>query len=124
MRSFKEFVDEGLINNLKDPRFDGSNPSSIEVHNQGIGGVRSLQGHRDHIVKLLEEMLKEAKFAQKNHKMAHWHIGKILDLANPEKMTGVLLPYLRNHQVVIEELENARKKGGSGPGKTIPKGLI
>jgi hypothetical protein len=124
MKSFTEFVNEGLINNLKDPQFNGSDPSSIEIYNQGVGGVRSLQGHRDHIVNLLEEMLKEAKSAQKNHKMAHWHIGKILSLADPEKMSGVFLSYLRNHQAAIEELENTRKKGGSGPGKTIPKGLI
>lgn len=124
MKSFKEFVNEGVINNTKDPRFDGNEPSTIEVYNQGVGGVRSLQGHRDHIVNLLEEMLKEAKSAQKNHKMAHWHIQKILNLADPDKMAGVFLTYLRNHQAAVEELETIRKKGGSGPGKTIPKGLI
>jgi hypothetical protein len=124
MKSFNEFVNEGIVNNIKDPRFDGSDPSSIEVYNQGVGGVRSLQGHRNHIVNLLEEMLKEAKFAQKNHKMAHWHIQKIINLADPDKMAGVFLHYLRNHQAAIEELESVRKRGGSGPGKTIPRGLI
>jgi hypothetical protein len=124
MISFEEFVNEGLISNIKDPQFNGSDPLSIDIYNQGVGGVRSLQGHRDYIVKLLEEMLKNAKSAQKNHKLAHWYIGKVLNLVDPERMTGVFLSYLRNHQSAIEELENARKKGGSGPGKTIPKGLI
>ncbi len=124
MKLFKDFINESVINNLKDPRFNGSDPSSIEVYNQGVGGVRSLQGHRDHIVKLLEEMLKEAKSAQKNHKMAHWHIDKILSLADPQKMGGVFLSYLKNHQSAVQELESTRKRGGAGPGKTIPKGLI
>lgn len=124
MKLFNEFLNESIINNIKDPRFDGSDPASIEVYNQGVGGVRSLQGHRNHIVGLLEKMLKEAKSAQKNHKMAHWHIQKILNLADSDLMSGVFLHYLRNHQAAVEELESVRKRGGSGPGKTIPKGLI
>lgn len=124
MMLFNEFINESVINNIKDPGFDGADPSKIDVYNQGIGGVRSLQGHRDHIVRLLEDMLKSAKSAQKNHKMAHWHIQKILNLTDPESIGGVLLHYLRNHQAAVEELEQIRKRGGSGAGKTIPKGLI
>jgi hypothetical protein len=124
MKSFNEFVNEGIVNNIKDPRFDGSDPSSIEIHNQGIGGVNSLQGHRDQIVRLLEQMLTDAKMAQKNHKLAHYSIGKVLSLADDDRVTGVLLTYLKNHQTAVEELESVRKRGGSGPGKTIPKGLI
>jgi hypothetical protein len=39
-------------------------------------------------------------------------------------MTGVLLTYLKNHQKAVEELEDLRKKGGKGPGLSVPKGLI
>lgn len=124
MKSFNEFVNESLIQNIKDPGFDGSDPKSIEVHNQGVGGVRTLQGHRDQIVKILEQMLKEAKKAQKNHSMAHWHLDSVLSLADPQRMGGVLLPYLKNHQTAVEELESLRRRGGSGPGRTIPKGLV
>ena len=125
MKSFEDFLNESnLIQNVKDPNFKGSDPNTIEVHNQGVGGVRTLQGHRDQIVKILEEMLKHAKMAQKNHSMAHFHIGNALALADPKAMGGVLLPYLKNHQTAIEELESLRKRGGSGPGRTIPKGLI
>jgi hypothetical protein len=125
MKSFDEFLNENnIIQNLKDPSFDGSDPSSIQVHNQGVGGVRSLQGHREQIVRLLEEMLKQAKMAEKNHKLAHFNIGKILNLADPESLGGVFLRYLKNHQMAVEELEQARRRGGSGPGRTVPKGLV
>lgn len=124
MKLFKDFINENIIQNIKDSQFNGADPSTIEVYNQGVGGVRSLQGHRDQIVRLLEDMLKEAKSAQKNHKMSHWHVQKILNLADPQQMSGVFLPYLRNHQAAVEELENTRKRGGGGAGKTIPKGLI
>lgn len=120
----EDVLEEGVIQNLNSDDFDGADPKTIDVHNQGVGGVRSLQGHRDQVVRLLEEMLKEAKKAQKNHKMAHWHIDKVLGLADPQKMGGVLLPYLKNHQAAVEELESIRKRGGSGKNKTIPKGLI
>ena len=124
MKSFDEFVNESLIQNIKDPGFNGSDPKAIEVHNQGVGGVRTLQGHRDQIVKLLEQMLKDAKMAQKNHKLAHFSLGKVLSLVDPESLGGVLLPYLRNHQTAVEELESLRRRGGRGAGKTIPKGLV
>jgi len=128
MKSYKDFIHEGFVQNViqnqKDPAFNGADPSSIEIHNQGVGGVRSLQGHRDYIVKLLEQMLADAKMAQKNHKLAHYSIGKIISLADPDSMTGVLLTYLKNHQKAVEELEDLRKKGGKGPGLTVPKGLI
>lgn len=120
----EEVLEEGVIQNLNSDEFDGADPKTIEVHNQRVGGVRTLQGHRDQVVRILEEMLKEAKKAQKNHKMAHWHIEKVLNLSDPQKMGGVLLPYLKNHQSAIEELESIRKRGGSGKNKTIPKGLI
>lgn len=128
MKSYKDFISESFVQNIvqndKDPNFDGSDPSSIEIHNRGIGGVNSLQGHRDQIVRILEQMLSDAKMAQKNHKLAHYSIGKILSLADDDRMTGVLLTYLKNHQQAIEELEAIRRKGGSGAGKSIPKGLI
>lgn len=124
MKSFDEFVNESLIQNIKDPGFDGSDPKAVEIHNRGVGGVRTLQGHRDQIVRILEDMLKNAKKAQKDHKMAHWHLDKVLQFADPQKLGGVLLPYLRNHQEGIEELEALRRRGGSGPGRTVPKGLI
>lgn len=117
-------INENLIQNPKDSKFDGNDPKSIEIYNRGVGGVRSLQGHRDHIVILLEKMLKDAKTAKKNHKLAHYSIGKILNLADPNEIGGVFLHYLKNHQKAIEELESMRKRGGSGKGKTIPKGLI
>jgi hypothetical protein len=125
MKSFEDFLNENnLIQNKIDPSFDGNDPKTIEVHNQDVGGVRSLQGHRDQIVKILEEMLKHAKSAQGNHKMAHYHIGNVLALTDPKAMGGVLLPYLKNHQAAVEELESLRRKGGKGPGRTVPKGLI
>jgi len=124
MKSFDEFVNESLIQNIKDPGFNGSDPKAIEVHNQGVGGVRTLQGHRDQIVKLLEQMLKDAKMAQKNHKLAHFSLAKVLSLADPQSLGGVLLPYLKNHQTAVEELESLRRRGGRGAGKTIPKGLV
>jgi len=89
-----------------------------------VGGVRTLQGHRDQIVKLLEQMLKDAKMAQKNHKLAHFSLAKVLSLADPQSLGGVLLPYLKNHQTAVEELESLRRRGGRGAGKTIPKGLV
>jgi len=128
MKSYKDFISESfvqsVVQNDKDPNFDGSDPSTIEIHNQGIGGVNSLQGHRDQIVRMLEQMLSDAKMAQKNHKLAHYSISKILSLADDDRMTGVFLTYLKNHQKAIEELEEIRRKGGSGAGKSIPKGLI
>lgn len=124
MKSFDEFVNESILQNIKDPGFNGSDPKSVEVHNQGVGGVRTLQGHRDQIVRLLEQMLKDAKMAQKNHKLAHFKIGQILSLVDPESLGGVLLPYLRNHQEAVEELEKLRKRGGRGAGRTVPKGLV
>lgn len=129
IKSMNEFlnendINENLIQNKKDISFDGSDPETIDIYNIGIGGVRSLQDHRNHIVKLLEQMLKDAKTAQKNHKLAHYSIGKIINLVDPEKIGGVLLPYLKNHQAAIEELELMRKRGGGGKGKTVPKGLI
>jgi hypothetical protein len=128
MKSYKDFISESFVQNVvqndKDPNFDGADPSSIEIHNRGIGGVNSLQGHRDQIVRLLEQMLADAKMAQKNNKLAHYSIAKILSLADPDRITGVLLTYLKNHQTAIEELEAIRRKGGSGAGKSIPKGLI
>lgn len=128
MKSYKDFISESFVQNVvqndKDPNFDGSNPSSIEIHNRGIGGVTSLQGHRDQIVKMLEKMLADAKMAQKNHKLAYYSIAQVLSLADDDRMTGVFLTYLKNHQKAIEELEEIRRKGGSGAGKSIPKGLI
>ena len=62
--------------------------------------------------------------AKKNHKLAHFTIGKILNMADPQSAGGVLLHYLKNHQSAVEELESMRKRGGSGKGKTVPKGLI
>jgi hypothetical protein len=125
MKSFDEFLNENnILQNIKDPGFDGSDPNTIEIWNQGVGGVRSMQGHRDHIVRLLEQMLKDAKMAQKNHKLAHFKIGQILSLADPESVGGVFLRYLKNHQMGVEELEQLRRKGGSGPGRTVPKGLV
>jgi hypothetical protein len=120
----QEPINEGVIQNTMDPKFNGSDPKTIEVHNQGVGGISTLQGHRDRIVGLLEEMLKSAKMAQKNHKLAHFSIEKIISLADPQKMGGVLLPYLKNHQAAVEELESMRKRGGSGAGRTVPKGLV
>jgi hypothetical protein len=119
-----ELFENGLIQNLDSDDFDGADPEKIQVWNQGIGGTRSLQGHRKRIVQLLEQMLKDAKMAEKNHKNAYYNIDKILGLANPERMGGVFLPYLKNHQIAIEELENLRKRGGSGKGRTVPRGLI
>jgi len=125
MLNFDDFLNENnIVQNFKDPGFDGSDPETIQVHNQGVGGVRSLQGHRDQIVRLLEVMLKDAKMAQKNHKLAHFKIGQVLALADPEALGGVLLRYLKNHQMAVEELEKTRRKGGSGSGRTIPKGLV
>ncbi len=56
--------------------------------------------------------------------MAHWHLDKVLQFADPQKMGGVLLPYLNNHQTAIEEVESLRRRGGSGSGRTVPKGLV
>jgi len=117
-------LNEGVIQNLNSPEFNGEDPKSIEVHNQGVGGVNTLQGMRSQIVKILEQMLTDAKTAERNHKLAHWSIGKVQSLVDPTKTTGVLLKYLENHQAAVEELESVRKRGGSGAGKTIPKGLI
>lgn len=119
-----EMIEENVIQNIQSEEFDGSKPDTIEVHNAGVGGVRTLQQHRTKIVKLLEEMLSSAKMAEKNHKLAYYQIDKILGLVDPERLGGVFLPYLRNHQDAVEELENLRKRGGSGKGRTVPKGLL
>jgi hypothetical protein len=119
-----EIIEENVIQNIQSEDFDGADPDTIEVHNAGVGGVRTLQQHRTKIVKLLEEMLKSAKMAEKNHKLSYYNIDKILGLVDPERLGGVFLPYLRNHQAAVEELENLRKRGGSGKGKTVPKGLL
>ena len=34
MKSFDEFVNESLIQNIKDPGFNGSDPKSVEIHNR------------------------------------------------------------------------------------------
>ena len=119
-----ELFESGLIQNLSSDDFDGADPKKIEIWNQGVGGTRTLQGHRKRIVEMLEEMLKNAKMAEKNHKSAHWSIEKIVLLADPSRMGGVFLKYLINHQDAIMELESLRKRGGSGKGRTIPRGLI
>lgn len=115
---------ENLIQNVKSDEFDGSDPNTIEVWNQGIGGTRSLQLHRKQIVKLLEKMLDEAKSAEKSHKTAYYSIEKILGLADESRLGGVFMKYLKNHQEAVMELESLRKRGGSGKGKTVPRGLI
>jgi hypothetical protein len=119
-----EIIEENVIQNVQAEDFDGADPDTIEVHNAGVGGVRTLQQHRTKIVKLLEEMLKSAKMAEKKHKLSYYSVDKILSLVDPERLGGVFLPYLRNHQAAVEELENLRKRGGSGKGKTVPKGLL
>jgi len=115
---------ENLIQNVKSDEFDGSDPNTIEVWNQGIGGTRSLQLHRKQIVKLLEKMLDEAKSAEKSHKNAYYSIDNILSLADESRLGGVFMKYLKNHQEAVMELESLRKRGGSGKGKTVPRGLI
>lgn len=124
MKNYDEFINEGIIQNAKDKKFNGADPKTIEVHLKGVGGTYSLQGIRTRIVHLLEDMLKDAKMAEKNHELAHFNISKVLSLADPKALGGVLLPYLNAHQEAIEELESMRKKGGSGPSRTIPKNLI
>ena len=119
-----EIVIENLIQNLKSDDFDGSNPDTIEVWNQGVGGTRSLQLHRKRIVQLLEQMLKDAKMAEKSHKNAYYSIDKILMLADDSRLGGVFMTYLKNHQDAVMELESLRKRGGSGKGKTVPRGLV
>jgi hypothetical protein len=119
-----EIIEENVIQNIQAEDFNGADPDTIEVHNAGVGGVRTLQQHRTKIVKLLEQMLKDAKMAEKNHKLSYYSVDKILGLVDPERLGGVFLPYLRNHQAAVEELENLRKRGGSGKGKTVPKGLL
>lgn len=117
----EDYITESYIQNLKEPNFDASNPDKIEIYNQGVGGVRSLKQHRKSIVNMLEKMLKHAKKAEKDHRNSYDEIDKILSIADPDKMSGVFLYYLRNHQSAIEELENKRKRGGSGNINTIPK---
>jgi len=119
-----EIVIENLIQNLKSDDFDGSNPDTIEVWNQGVGGTRSLQLHRRRIVTLLEQMLKDAKSAEKSHKNAYYSIEKILGLVDETRLGGVFMTYLKNHQAAVMELESLRKRGGSGKGKTVPRGLV
>ena len=123
MKTYNEYLNEGVLQNIKDSDFNGGDPESIQVHNQGVGGVQSLQGMRKRIVQLLEQMLKSAKSAEKNHSLAHYNIQQVLNLANPKSTGGVLLKYLENHQKAVEELEQLRKKGGKGAGKTVPKNL-
>jgi len=119
-----EIIEENVIQNIQAEDFDGADPNTIEVHNTGVGGVRTLQQHREKIVKLLEQMLKDAKMAEKNHKLAYYSTDNILNKVDPERLGGVFLPYLRNHQAAVEELEDLRKRGGSGKGKTVPRGLL
>jgi hypothetical protein len=119
-----EIVENVVLQNINSEEFDGSDPKTIEVWNAGVGGVRTLQQHREQIVKMLEQMLKDAETAEKNHKIAHYSIEKILGLMDEARIGGVFLKYLKNHQAAVEELENMRKRGGSGKNKTIPKGLI
>lgn len=117
-------LQEGVIQNANSPQFDGGDPTKIQVHNAGVGGVNSLQGHRDQIVRILEEMLKSAQAAQKDHNVAHFSINRVINLADPRRASGVLMTYLENHQKAVEELEAMRRKGGAGAGRTVPKGLI
>ena len=120
-----EMIEENyIVQNIKSEDFDGADPDTIEVWNAGIGGVRTLQQHREKTVRILEQMLKDAKTAEKNHKLAYYNTDKILSLADPERLGGVFLLYLKNHQTAVEELENLRKRGGSGKGKTVPRGLL
>lgn len=119
-----ELFESGLIQNLKSDDFDGADPEKIQVWNAGVGGTRSLQGHRKRIVQLLEQMLKDAKMAEKSHKNAYYSIDKILMLADDSRLGGVFMTYLKNHQDAVMELESLRKRGGSGKGKTVPRGLV
>lgn len=119
-----ELFESGLIQNLKSDDFDGADPEKIQIWNAGVGGTRSLQGHRRRIVQQLEQMLKDAKMAEKNHKIAYHSIEKILLLVDETRLGGVFMSYLKNHQDAVMELENLRKRGGSGKGRTVPRGLI
>ena len=119
-----ELFESGLIQNLKSDDFDGADPEKIQIWNAGVGGTRSLQGHRRRIVQQLEQMLKDAKMAEKNHKNAYYSIEKILLLVDETRLGGVFMTYLKNHQDAVMELESLRKRGGSGKGRTVPRGLI
>lgn len=119
----QEIIEESLVQNWNDEKFDASKPETVQVHNQGVGGVNSLQGMRKRIVQVLEECLEKAKTAESKNDLAYFEIQSILGLVDPKSMGGVLIPYLKNHQAAMEELEEKRKKGGKFSSK-IPKGLI
>jgi hypothetical protein len=128
MKSYKEhkksqeIISESLVQNWNDPNFDASKPETVQVHNQGVGGVHSLQGMRKRVVQILEECLEKAKMAEKNNDLAHFEYRGILGLVDPKSMGGVLIPYLKNHQAAVEEMEVKRQQGGEFS-KKIPKGL-
>jgi hypothetical protein len=115
-------IEESLIQNWSDEKFDASKPETVQVHNQGVGGVNSLQGMRKRIVSILEDCLERARDAEKNNDRAFYDIRNILGLVDPKALSGVLIPYLKNHQAAMLELEEKRKKGGKLSSK-IPKNL-
>lgn len=118
----QEIIEESLVQNWNEDSFDASKPETIQVHNQGVGGVNSLQGMRKRVVAVLEECLEKAKAAEKNNTHAYSYYRQILGLLDPKSTAGVMLPYLQNHQKAVEELEDKRKKGGKFANK-IPKNL-
>jgi len=119
----QEIIEESLVQNWNDDKFDASKPDTVQVYNEGVGGVQSLQGMRNKVVSVLEECLKRAKAAQKDNSGAYSDFKQILALVDPKAATGILIPYLKNHQTAIEELEEKRKKGGKFANK-IPKNII
>jgi hypothetical protein len=119
----QEIVSESLIQNWNDEKFDGNDPSTIQVHNQGVGGVNSLQNMRKRVIQVLEDCLEKAKMAEKRNDLAYFEFNYILGLVDPKSVGGILIPYLKNHQIAMEELEEKRKKGGKIANK-IPKNLI
>ena len=118
----QELIEESLIQSWNDEKFNGSKPETVQVHNQGVGGVQSLQGMRKRVVSLLEECLEYARNAEKSNDRAFYNFRNILALVDPKSVSGVLIPYLKNHQAAMEELEEKRKKGGKFSAK-IPKNL-
>jgi hypothetical protein len=119
----QEIVSESLVQNWEDEKFDASKPETVQVHNQGVGGVMSLHSMRKRVIQILEDCLEKAKMAEKKNELAHFEFNYILSLLDPKSSSGVLLPYLKNHQAAVEELEEKRKKGGKFANK-IPKNLI
>jgi regulator of sirC expression with transglutaminase-like and TPR domain len=119
----QEIVQESLVQNWNDEKFDASKPDTVMVHNQGVGGVHSLQGMRKRVVQILEDCLEKAKMAESKNDLAYFEYKQILSLLDPKSMSGVLIPYLKNHQAAIEELEEKRKKGGKLANR-IPKDLL